>query len=217
MPALVTRASTPGDLTPPHPADNPYEHTDVVISLRHDFAVALWAGLNDLCETDEYRALVDEDGVFRCAEFYSFTTGGDKLPIGPASFTPLKVVTRDDDYVEVHACYQDSPQRHALRSTGEVETAGPIQRFLITYILSPLTEDEQAALIALGLGLEPTTHRLREVQPRSEPCPDVEVTTQIFVDWPRTSVFTSPAPFSTPPPHWRDDTPPTRPPSLAAR
>jgi len=215
VPALVTRASTPGDLTPPHPTDNPYEHTDVIVSLRHDFAVALWAGLNDLCKTDEYQALVDEDGVFRCVEFYSFTMGGDKLPIGPASFTPLGIAPRDDDHVEVLACYQDSPQNYALRSTGEVATEGSTQRFLITYVLSPLTEDERTALIALGL--EPTSHRLREVQPSSELCPDVEVATQIFVDWQRTSVFTSPAPFSTPPPHWRDDTPPTRPPSLAAR
>ncbi len=32
--ALMTRASTPGDLTPPHPADYPYEHTDVAESFR---------------------------------------------------------------------------------------------------------------------------------------------------------------------------------------
>jgi hypothetical protein len=211
---LVTRASTPGELNPPHPADNPYEHTDVVVSLRHDFAVASWGWLNDLCSTDEYKALVDVDG-FKCEENYSFTTGGDRFGIGPASFTPLEIAPRDDGHIEVIACYQDSPQIYALRSTGEVDTEGSTETYLITYDLSPLTEDERTALIALGL--EPTTHRLREVRPSTDPCPDVEVTTQIFVDWLRTSVFTSPAPFSTPPPHWRDETPPTRPPSLAAK
>ncbi|MET0434397.1 MAG: hypothetical protein ABW025_09545 [Cellulomonas sp.] len=212
--AVVTRASTPGELNPPHPADNPYEHTDVIVSLRHDFIVAAWGWLNDLCCTDEYKALVDADG-FKCEENYSFTTGGDRFGIGPASFTPLEIAPRDDGHVEVIACYQDSPQSYALRSTGEVETEGSTQRFRITYDLSPLTEDERTALIALGL--EPTTHRLREVHPSTDPCPDVEVTTQVFVDWPRTSLFTSPAPYSTPPPHRRDDTSPTRPPSLAAR
>ncbi|NHT19183.1 hypothetical protein [Cellulomonas sp. IC4_254] len=209
----MTRASTPGELNPPHPADNPYEHTDVMVSLRRDFVVASWGWLNDLCSTDEYKALLDVR-VFKCEENYASASGGDRLGIGPASFTPLESVPRDDGHVEVIACYQDSPRRYARWSTGEVDAEGSTQRYLITYVLSPLTEDERTALIALGL--EPTTHRLRDVQPGTEPCPDVEVTTQIFVDWLRTSLFTSPGPFSTPMPHWRDDTPPTGPPSLAA-
>lgn len=193
---LTTRASTPGPLDPPLPTHTDLEDTPEVQALRHDTAVHRWAHMNALCKTAEYQALVDDD-YYGCAILYSISSKRPWSAIGPTPFTPLALHPTDDGGAHLQACvtwdfgrwvYVDSLEPYAgQRYLGELRPAIDQDKRVATYYLTPLSADEHAAAVALGL--DPPAFRVRRETIGDERCDDTDVTVQTFTDWRQTALF----------------------------
>lgn len=168
------------DLTP-ELSHTPLEGTPEIQALRHASTALAWAVLHGSCDFPDARQWLHPEILKSpthglCWPIRHLGTGVGQA--GPDAFEPLEIIHHDDGTVDVLACQVDQPF-----SRFDLRTHEPAARALTGHSLTirRLIPTERGYQLIPG----PHSGPIQECEPR-EP-----ITTQVFVDWQHTPLFTA--------------------------
>jgi hypothetical protein len=185
--------ATPGALSPTEPFPNEFEDREEVQVIRQTSILLDWSALMDTCDSELFIALIDPEFASTCDNAWQRNGPNSSARIGPIGFTPIDITTNADGTTEVTVCDYHPSNIYIDPETLTVKEGAAVLRKGITVItLTAVTTAERAQVEALGL--EPSNFRVRNEYYQSErftdeQCEDVQVLTQIFVDWPDTFAY----------------------------